>query len=117
MRNVRNYDHPSCCGVRVLSGMGYDDDSFRSRMEDILSIIEREDGDKEPRNNHHQSGKLYEITMTDEQIETSPKFVALLKENGFRLKSRWNNNSGQWCNLIVKNTAPSMLAKSPWFKE
>tara|TARA_Y100001951_G_C11298065_1_gene277574 strand:- start:26117 stop:26425 length:309 start_codon:yes stop_codon:yes gene_type:complete len=64
----------------------------------------------------HPNGKIFMATMTDTQIRTCPEFVAGLKKQGFKLRNRWRNNSGEWCNLIVLESSKcgSALKDSPW---
>lgn len=61
--------------------------------------------------------KCVEVILNDSQIERFPKWVDKLKDNGFRLVTRFKNNNMSWCNVFHRVNKTYRDAKVPdWWK-
>ena len=114
MTDINNFS--GCCGAKIFVGMtARREQSVRDCLRYISDQVAQMGLNvASPRN--HPNGKIFMATMTDNQIATCPEFVAGLKKQGFKLRNRWKNNSGEWCNLIVLESSKcgSALKDSPW---
>lgn len=112
----------SCCGIRHLVGFGPWDDLVNarsvfnsrthryetkgeSRLEAFNGFMKKLDSRTAGyQSNRGTRGKLVECVVTDGQIERTPTIPGMLKKAGFRLVSRFDNSSGDMCNVFHKTT-------------
>jgi hypothetical protein len=63
-------------------------------------------------------GKMFEVVLTDPQIERNPQWIAELKALDFRLVTRFNNSTGSRCNVFHKTSGVCRDENVPdWWKD
>jgi hypothetical protein len=105
-----SYHGGGCCGVRHLHDLNGRISSLvptenlvrRSRLSTLFKKKVKEAGRDNPYG--PTRGRLVEVILADRQITAEPGWPAFLKEQGFRLVSRFNNCGGGWCNVFHHTT-------------
>jgi len=88
-----------CCGVTHIAGIG-SGPYWDGKSKTFLSSFS------------FSRSHLYEIVLTDHQMEHLPKTLAKMKQLKFKRVSRFlNSNSGNYCNVFHKH--PVARKKSP----
>ncbi len=88
-----------CCGIKHIQNMSWDTYSFDENIAAIRRMIA---------SNARVKGKLFEIVLNTAQMKNT-RLVAFLKETGFRMVSRFNNNTGSICHVFHYHLNPLPL--------
>lgn len=99
-----------CCGMRHLRGFGSPKATPYSRSSSTgfrKAVPQAETNEEEfdaimDYANKTQNTKCIEVVLNDGQILRYPEWVKKLKDNDFRLVTRFNNSEQSWCNVFHK---------------
>lgn len=88
-----------CCGIRHYSGF------WSSQRLISTESITTELNQFPMRNTRNGRGKCIEAVITDSQFAADPQLAQKLKDNGFRLVTRFYNSTGGMCNILHRVNA------------
>lgn len=99
-----------CCGINHMRTF-----NLYGETNEALDLLKRKIAEYKPRGGRQRTF-LLEVVVTDQQIRALPRQMAVLKQEGFELVSRFiNPNSGNVCNVLhLRNH--KVTSRSPWNK-
>lgn len=85
-----------CCGVRHIAGFSASwlhPRPTKEMIQDEVKIFPPSSGGR-------TRGKVVEAVITDSQFRQQPELAQIMKDEGFRLVTRFHNSTGGMCNVL-----------------
>lgn len=95
----------NCCGVRHFHDLS---DTFMNPITEATLTAALRQEQAVPRDLNHNGGrtkgKVVEAVVTDTQLRYNPELAGMLRRLGFKLVTRFHNNTGGMCNILHRVT-------------
>jgi len=106
-------DHAAgCCGVKHIHGFTragpWHTDFVEPTVEHINTLLRRHNIPAVDK----ARGKCVEAVITDSQFKQDPALAQTMVDLGFKLKTRFYNNTGGMCNVLHRTTGERDLKRA-----